>query len=166
MAEPKTLLVLMGNQLFAEPLLRVAKADAVFMSEEDEFCQHVPYHQHKLVLILAGMRAQRDALRAKAYTVHYSELEQEDSRSYEEKLLQVLQDGDYEQLAYFEIEGRAMARRMAAFADAHHTPSFANMVLKGYSASGPALGASPPLRCRSPDAGPAPAASCSPQPRS
>ena len=120
MAEPKTLLVLMGNQLFAEPLLRVAKADAVFMSEEDEFCQHVPYHQHKLVLILAGMRAQRDALRAKSYTVHYSELEQEDSRSYEEKLLQVLQDGDYEQLAYFEIEGRSMARRMAAFADAQN----------------------------------------------
>ena len=46
-------------------------------------------------------------------------------------------------------------QQQAAFADAHHTPSFANMVLKGYSASGPALGASPPLRCRSPDAGPA-----------
>ena len=67
-------LLLHGNQLFPIEALQGLKPDVVFMFEDHRLCTHFRYHQQKLVLILAAMRAYADGLRAAGYEVVYHPL--------------------------------------------------------------------------------------------
>ncbi len=44
------------------------------MAESHDFCTHYQYHQHKLVLFLANMRAHAKELKQKKYSIEYQEL--------------------------------------------------------------------------------------------
>ena len=85
------------------------------MAEDLGLCTYEKHHQQKIVLFLAAMRAYADELRDAGYDVDYVHLDPEDARSYEEKLRDVVGDG-VTGLVHFEIEDKAMERRLVHFA--------------------------------------------------
>lgn len=111
--------VILGNQLFPLRLLPPADTAPVFMAEDLGLCTYERHHQQKIVLFLAAMRAYADELRSAAYDVHYIELDASDSRSYEEKLKDAIENADASELEFFEIEDKAMEKRLKQFAADH-----------------------------------------------
>ncbi len=111
-----TLLIVLGNQLFPLQHLPAASDIAVFMAEDLGLCTYEKHHQQKIVLFLAAMRSYADELRDAGYTVHYHELEQNDSSSYEDKLAQTLDAVGSCAIQHFEVEDKAMEQRLFDFA--------------------------------------------------
>jgi deoxyribodipyrimidine photolyase-related protein len=107
------LLLILGNQLF--PIDQVLALDpaAVFMAEDHYLCSHFRYHQQKVVLVLAAMRAYADELRAAGLVVHYTKLEEESELSINEALVDCLQTHNYSSLVHFEVEGKAAQANLA-----------------------------------------------------
>ena len=113
------MLVILGNQLFPQQHLPAARSTPIFMAEDVGLCTYEKHHQQKIVLFLAAMRAYAEALRAAGYTVHYLELDINDSRPYEEKLAAAMKAAGADSLQHFEIEDRAFEQRLEQFADKH-----------------------------------------------
>ena len=110
------MLVLFGNQLFAEKHLPPPSAGPVFMAEDIGLCTYVRHHQQKIVLFLSAMRAYRDELRDAGYDVHYLELDPSDQRPYEAKLQTALTAAGASEIVHFEIEDKPMEQRLLGFA--------------------------------------------------
>ena len=74
-------LLVLGNQLFPIEEVNAAQVDCVIMIEDQFLCRHFAYHQQKLVLVLAAMRAYAQSLRQVGIQVLYQPLvvEQESS---------------------------------------------------------------------------------------
>ena len=87
MSRPDTLLLILGNQLFAPKYLPPSSELSIFIAEDLGLRTYVRHHQQKIVLFLAAMRAYADELRDQGYAVHYENLEADDTRAYEDKLL-------------------------------------------------------------------------------
>ena len=113
----RPLFVVLGNQLFPPADLPREPGMPVFIAEDASLCTYVRHHQHKLVLILAAMRSYRDELRAAGYRVIYRDLDT--PGPYEDKLLEACRETGCDQLLHFEIEGKAMERRMQRFGTQH-----------------------------------------------
>jgi len=116
MKHPDSLLLVLGNQLFAPEHLPPPSEVTVFLAEDLGLCTYVKHHQQKIVLFLAAMRAYADELRDNGYTVHYEYLRAKDSRSYEEKLHEAVQMLGPGRVLHFEIEDKPMEARFVAFA--------------------------------------------------
>ena len=114
----KALLVVLGNQLFPLEHLPPPGEARVFMAEDLGLCTYVRHHQQKIVLFLAAMRSYADALGSAGYDVDYVRLDRKDSRDYEAKLNESLGGSDVTGLVHFEIEDKAMEKRLIEFADA------------------------------------------------
>ena len=115
--ESKALLVILGNQLFPMEHLPTPDKARVFMAEDFGLCTYVRHHQQKIVLFLAAMRSYADALRAAGYDVDYRRLDTGDKKSYEAKLQENLLESGTTGLVHFEIEDKAMEKRLIEFAD-------------------------------------------------
>ncbi len=113
----RPMLVILGNQLFDPRYLPDAAGHPVFMAEDMGLCTYEKHHQQKIVLFLAAMRAYADELRAAGYTVHYETLNTADSRSYEAKLADAMRAESSSEIVHFEVEDKAMERRLVAFAE-------------------------------------------------
>ena len=113
------MLVILGNQLFPPQHLPPPDSTPVFMAEDAGLCTYEKHHQQKLVLFLAAMRAYAEELKAAGYEVHYLKLDATDSRPYETKLAMVMKLVGATDLQYFEVEDKAMERRLAEFAAEH-----------------------------------------------
>lgn len=87
------------------------------MAEDLGLCTYEKHHQQKIVLFLAAMRAYADELRAAGYDVRYVELNTNDERPYEDKLLDALHAAGETALVHFEVEDRAMETRLIEFAE-------------------------------------------------
>jgi deoxyribodipyrimidine photolyase-related protein len=109
-------LVILGNQLFPLQHLPPPAAGPVFMAEDVGLCTYEKHHQQKIVLFLAAMRAYADELRAAGYTLTYLTLDTTDLRPYEAKLQEALTAAGADVIVHFEIEDKAMERRLADFA--------------------------------------------------
>ena len=116
MSQP-SLLVILGNQLFAPDQLPPPDEVRVFMAEDLGLCTYEQHHQQKIVLFLAAMRAYADELRHAGYDVDYVTLNPDDRRSYEEKLGQALDDAGGRHLLHFEVEDKAMEQRLLRYAE-------------------------------------------------
>ena len=114
-----SLLVILGNQLFAPDRLPPPAGLCVFMAEDLGLCTYEKHHQQKIVLFLAAMRAYADELEAAGYDLHYVRLDPADERTYEEKLAQFASAIGTECLVHFEVEDKAMEDRLIRFADSH-----------------------------------------------
>ena len=114
----KALLVILGNQLFPLEHLPAPGDARVFMAEDLGLCTYVRHHQQKIVLFLAAMRSYADELRSAGYDVDYVRLDSQDSSDYEAKLKKQLRASDTDELVHFEIEDKAMEKRLIEFADA------------------------------------------------
>ena len=110
------MLVILGNQLFPLRLLPPASSTHVFMAEDVGLCTYEKHHQQKIVLFLAAMRSYHDELRAAGYSVHYIELDASDSRTYEQKLADAMQQAKADSISHFEVEDKPMERRLVEFA--------------------------------------------------
>lgn len=64
--------LIIGTQLFRDhPALHDPSVDCVIMIEAEDLCRKLPYHQHKLVLVLSGMRHYADHVRGAGMRVIY-----------------------------------------------------------------------------------------------
>jgi deoxyribodipyrimidine photolyase-related protein len=113
-----SLLVILGNQLFAPERLPPPAATRVFMAEDMGLCTYEKHHQQKIVLFLAAMRAYADELRNAGYELDYVALDPADARTYEDKLAAAADESGAGELVHFEIEDKAMEQRLIAFANA------------------------------------------------
>ena len=110
------MLVVLGNQLFPLHHLPEPGSMPVFMAEDVGLCTYEKHHQQKIVLFLAAMRSYHDELRAAGYSVHYIELDASDSRTYEQKLADAMQQAKADSISHFEVEDKPMERRLVEFA--------------------------------------------------
>ncbi len=115
--QPKALLVILGNQLFALEHLPAATEVSVFMVEDIGLCTYVRHHQQKIVLFLAAMRSYADELTAAGYDVHYHTLDTKSVQSYEAQLGTMLNNLNATELRHFEIEDKPMEKRLVSFAE-------------------------------------------------
>jgi deoxyribodipyrimidine photolyase-related protein len=111
------MIILLGNMLFPNHSRLPMGQMPIFMAEDQGLCRHYRYHKHKLILILAAMRHQRDALRQQGETVEYSEID--DPASYEEKLLRAIRKYKISVLHTYTIEDHWFQARIQAFCKAH-----------------------------------------------
>jgi deoxyribodipyrimidine photolyase-related protein len=113
------LLVLFGNQLFDNPAIAATGAGSVFMAESATMCHRYRAHQHKLVLILSGMRSKADALRKAGYEVHYTRLGQSGEASFATLLARHLRSHEVAGLHSFETESPDMSQMLSTLCEAH-----------------------------------------------
>ncbi len=113
------LLVLFGNQLFDNAAIAATGAGSVFMAESAPMCHRYRAHQHKLVLILSGMRSKADSLRKAGYEMHYTSLRQSSEASFTTLLDRHLRSHDYTCVRSFETESLAMSRMLSTLCEAH-----------------------------------------------
>ncbi len=117
MAAEKAILVILGNQLFPRKHLPDADSVRIFMCEDFGLCTYVRHHQQKIVLFLSAMRSYADGLRDAGYDVHYVELDPKTGDSYEDRLRDAVVSSGAGQIKHFEVEDKAMERRLVDFAD-------------------------------------------------
>ena len=110
------MLLILGNQLFPLRHLPPPAAMPVFMAEDIGLCTYEKHHQQKIVLFIAAMRSYADALRDAGYDVHYVTLDSKDTRPYETKLGDALNEAGERRIHHFEIEDKAIEQRLIAFA--------------------------------------------------
>ena len=113
----KTLLIILGNQLFNPIYLKKIKFDFIFMAEDYELCSYVKHHKLKILMFLLSMREYCVELRHSNYKVIYKSLEDDSFREkYENKLISVIKTQRIKKLVFFEIEDKFFEARINKFA--------------------------------------------------
>jgi len=87
-----------------------------FMAEDFGLCSRYRYHKHKLVLILSSMRSYRDRL-LQEHAVTYFDITY--LRSYEEKLLEILEEHGIRHIVTYELEADLFASRIIQLCTRH-----------------------------------------------
>jgi len=117
------LFVVPGNQLFPHRFIRYRKQTMFFLAEDYEACTYRRHHKHKLVLILAAMRAYAEGLGRVGLDVHYEELDPETAPAaqptYIERLAAAVQAHGAEEITHYELQDKGLERRIREFAEAH-----------------------------------------------
>jgi len=114
----KSLLILLGNQLF--PLQDIKKADAhsIFMAEDLGLCTYEKHHKLKILMFLASMREKRDELQAHNFDVEYLDIDHPSfDQPYEKKLAACVLEREIKVLTIFEIEDKDFEIRIRVFAE-------------------------------------------------
>lgn len=107
----KSALLILGNQLFPQHLLKEIPTKNIFMREDPELCTYYRFHKHKIIFFLAAMRTYAKALIKSKYNVHYEELG-ENPGSYEKSLLSFIKDNKINKVFAFEIEDKFFETRL------------------------------------------------------
>ena len=115
--DSRTLILILGNQLFPPRYLTEFEGAHVFMAEHRDLCADIRHHKQKIVLFFAAMRAHAHALKDKGFRVHYRTFQKNDDRSYLDHLESVLDALEIERLVHFEIEDRPVERRIIEFVE-------------------------------------------------
>ena len=113
----RTLVVVLGNQLFPANNLEPFADATVFMAEDLGLCTYVRHHQQKIVLFLAAMRSYADELREAGFDVIYKQLDDDIDASYEDVLESAIEEIGAEHLVHFEVEDQPFERRLVEFAE-------------------------------------------------
>jgi len=119
---PGQLLVVLGNQLFVIEHLPPSTEVQIFMAEDRGLCTYVRHHKQKIALFLSAMRSYADELRKVGYSVHYHQLNDEHSDSYESRLALTIEENGLDSIQCFEIEDKPMESRIREFVEAHDVP--------------------------------------------
>ena len=61
----KSILLVLGDQLYPISYIKKIKADYVFMAEDYDLCQAVSHHKQKITLFFAAMRNYAEELKKK-----------------------------------------------------------------------------------------------------
>ncbi len=113
----KTLLIILGNQLFNPRFLKTIRFNFIFMAEDYELCSYVKHHKLKILMFLLSMREYCDELREKNYNVIYKSLEDKSFKEkYENKLETIITKKNINKIIFFEIEDKFFEARINRFA--------------------------------------------------
>lgn len=116
----RPVLLILGNQLFPTAFLQEAGVERVVMIEDRFLCEHFAYHQQKLVLVLAAMRAYAQLLQEQGFELTYIPLPEvvavSAAKDFTDQLKSVLSSSGATELVRFEVEGKAMERRLSELA--------------------------------------------------
>jgi deoxyribodipyrimidine photolyase-related protein len=119
----KTLLILLGNQLFPIEEIQQANCGSIFLAEDLGLCSYEKHHKLKILMFLAAMREKRDELLAADCMVEYLDIEHETfGQTYEEKLATCVAENDITSLKVFEIEDKDFETRIHNFAQQQNLP--------------------------------------------
>lgn len=119
----KSLLIVLGNQLFPFENIQAANADTIFMAEDLGLCSYEKHHKLKILMFLVAMREKRDELQAQGLRVEYLDIDSPTfEHSYEHKLAECIETLGIKTLTMFEIEDKAFEARIKAFAQQQNLP--------------------------------------------
>ncbi|MEX2482067.1 MAG: cryptochrome/photolyase family protein [Gammaproteobacteria bacterium] len=110
------LVPLLGNQLFPQHYFEPLRGARVLMVEDRELCSYVPHHQHKLVLVLAAMRAHAGMLVRAGFDVDYRRLDDTHNRGLWAAIEEHLTSVPQPRLRYFTFVGRRVRERLHGLA--------------------------------------------------
>ena len=114
----RPILLILGNQLFPMSFLEQTGVKQVVMIEDRFLCEHFVYHQQKLVLVLAAMRAYAQQLQEQGFELTYIPLDGNATAPSAEDFLKtvegVVSSLSATELVRFEVEGKVMERRLVA----------------------------------------------------
>jgi len=113
----KTLLVILGDQLFDPSLLPPKRGTSVYLAEDYALCTNVKHHQQKIVLFFSAMREYADELREAGYEVYYRTLEDKGKTAYEDDLKATIRETGVKTLRCFEINDKPAEAMIEAVAD-------------------------------------------------
>lgn len=103
--------LILGTQLLERhPALDDDEIDELFMVESAALFERLPYHQHKIVLVLAAMRHAADAPRQQGRTVRYVRLEE--GRSFADGVLSLIERHGADGLAWMRAADRGVDERI------------------------------------------------------
>ena len=112
-----------GNQLFPHRFLRYRRNTLFFMAEDYAACTYRRHHKHKLVLILAAMRAYADGLSSVGLDVSYTRLEPEhdpaDTTAWLDRVHEAMVAHGIGEITHYEIQDKGLEKRIAGFAARH-----------------------------------------------
>ena len=112
-------LLVLGNQLFPIEEVNAAQVDCVIMIEDQFLCRHFAYHQQKLVLVLAAMRAYASLCGRLVLTCcisRWCRAGNRKRRSIYTALRHLLIQHEVTELVCFEVEGKAMQGNLVRLA--------------------------------------------------
>ena len=107
------LFIILGNQLFNPKFFEKYKEHTFFLAEDYGLCTYEKHHKHKILLFLSAMRSFCDELEAKKFKVEYIKIEDpEFEKSYEEKIIKILEKLKIQEISMFEIEDKSFESRL------------------------------------------------------
>ena len=102
----KRLALVLGNQLFPIEQQKIDKDATIFMCEDYGLCTYEKHHKSKIALFYMAMRSYRDQLEKMGYKVEYVDCYQEFKTSYVKKLENLIKNGGYTEIIFYEIEDK------------------------------------------------------------
>ena len=112
----KSLLLILGNQLFSIEDIKSLNPEKVFMAEDLGLSTYEKHHKLKILMIFSAMREKRDELKNNNIDVDYIELEDSDfSLPFEEKLENCIKQNGIKTINIFEIEDKPFEKRIFNF---------------------------------------------------
>lgn len=112
--------IVLGNQLLVDHPLLDDDIETVIMIEAQDLCRKLPYHKHKLVLILAGMRQYKRYLESRGLKVVYRSIER--TLSFEDALTELIRSEGVTELTWMKSSDTGPHRRLSAIADQLDVP--------------------------------------------
>ena len=113
---PKSLFIILGNQLFPITELNSFKNYNFFMAEDYELCTYEKHHKHKLILFLTSMRKYALELKSNDFNLKYFQLNKKNiNLSYEDKISEFIKGKKILSIKMFEIEDKFFENRILKF---------------------------------------------------
>jgi deoxyribodipyrimidine photolyase-related protein len=117
---PSTLFPILDSQLFPQKFLPEASDTLFFLAEDKGAMTAYRFHKHRLVHRLASMRTYAGRLRKLGYRLRYREIDDQPANtSWLEQLELAVGEGDYSEIAHFEIEDARLERAIGRLASRH-----------------------------------------------
>ena len=114
----KSLLLILGNQLFSIDHIKSLNPDRIFMAEDLGLSTYEKHHKLKILMIFSAMREKRDELVSNNIDVDYTEIEDPDfNLTFEEKLEKSIKKNKVKNLIIFEIEDKPFEKRIIDFSE-------------------------------------------------
>ena len=112
----KSLLILLGDQLFPEQEIEGAQCADIFMAEDFGLCKEHQHHKAKILMFFSAMREKRKELVQLGYTVHYYSADCDSFKdSFQSKLARTIENLGVNRLLFFEIEDLSFAKKLELF---------------------------------------------------
>ena len=113
---PKSLFIILGNQLFPLNEINSFKDSYFFMAEDFELCTYEKHHKHKIILFLSSMRKYASELKSKKFNVTYYQLNKKNiNLTYEDKLSEFIKSKNISEINMFEVEDKFFEKRILRF---------------------------------------------------
>ena len=113
---PKSLFIILGNQLFPISEIDKYKDSYFFMAEDYALCTYEKHHKHKLIFFLASMRKHAKELENNNYSINYYKLNKNNLNIlYEDKIKDFISKKKISIIKMYQIEDKFFEKRIINF---------------------------------------------------